>query len=172
MKHLFWLVALLMMIRPAVALQVGDALPPASATSTAGDVVSLESLKDQWTVLYFYPKSFTPGCTKQACSMRDGYAGFAGLKAVVYGVSVDDLDTQKKFKAEYQLPFELLADEKKEIAKAFDVLGLGNFLAQRKTFIINPEGKLAARIDSIDVTKHDQQVKDELARLQAANPAP
>lgn len=169
-----WLVAavaLVSLAMPVHALQVGDPAPDVAAPSTGGTTVNIRDFKGSWLVVYFYPKSFTPGCTKQSCSLRDGYADIQALGATILGVSFDDLEAQKKFKAEHKLPFELLADEKKDVAKAFDAIGLGGFMAQRETFIINPDGVVAAILQDIAVGSHDQQVLDALKRLQSA-PAP
>ncbi|MDZ4199089.1 MAG: peroxiredoxin [Kiritimatiellia bacterium] len=151
----------------ARALSPGDAAPDFSAASTANATVSLSGLKGKWVVLFFYPKSFTPGCTKQSCSLRDGYKDLLGKKAVVLGVSLDRLETQKKFKEEHKLPFDLLSDEDKAMATAYRVLGMGGLFARRVTFIIGPDGKIASILDRVNVDRHAQDVADELTRLQA-----
>jgi peroxiredoxin Q/BCP len=150
----------------ALAAKLGDPAPDFTAQGTGGEV-KLSGLKGKWVVLYFYPKSFTPGCTRESCSLRDGHEALAGLKAVVLGVSIDDLDTQKKFKAEYKLPFELLADTDKAVSKAYDVLAPMGLFAVRRTFVIDPEGKIARIFESVSVGTHADDVKAELARLQA-----
>lgn len=149
----------------ANALEVGDAMPAFSVNSTGGEVTS-QSLAGSWVVLFFYPKADTSGCTKEACSIRDGYADLTGTGAKVFGVSLDGVDAQNKFKAKYNLPYELLADNEKVITKAFDNLALGGLVASRKTFIFNPGGKLASIIDKVDVKTHNDQVIAELKRLQ------
>ena len=101
----------------ANALEVGKPAPSFEAPSTEGKTVKLSDYKGKWLVLYFYPKSFSPGCTKEACSLRDGFAEIKDLGAVVLGVSFDDMATQNKFRSTYNLPFHLLSDTKKEIAK-------------------------------------------------------
>lgn len=141
-----------------MAMQVGDPAPEIKVASTSGSEVSLTDFKGQWLVVYFYPKSFTPGCTKQACSLRDGYGEIQEAGAAILGVSLDNLETQQKFKAEYNLPFDLLADTDKQLAKAMDALGLGGFMAKRMTFVIDPEGKVAAILDSVHVADHDAEV--------------
>ena len=147
------------------AIEAGQAAPDFEAETTGGKI-RLADLKGKWVVLYFYPKSFTPGCTKQICSMRDGFADLKGLNAVVYGVSVDDLAKQKEFKEKYQAPFELIADADKKVSTAFGTLAPMSLFAQRRTFILSPEGRLAAVIDKPDVAAHAAQVKAELERLQ------
>jgi len=151
----------------AMAAKVGQPAPDFKAQGTGGEV-TLAGLKGKWVVLYFYPKSFTPGCTKESCSLRDGHEGLTGLNAVVLGASIDDLETQKKFKAEYKLPFDLLADSDKSLARAFDVLAPLGLFAARRTFILDPAGAIAHVFDSVSVGTHADDVKAELTRLQAA----
>lgn len=150
----------------AAAAQVGQPAPDFKAQGTGGEV-TLAGLKGKWVVLYFYPKSFTPGCTKESCSLRDGHEQLAGLNAVVLGASIDDLETQRKFKAEHKLPFELLADADKSLARAFDVLAPMGLFAVRRTFILDPAGKVAHVFESVNVGTHAEDVKAELTRLQA-----
>jgi peroxiredoxin Q/BCP len=147
-------------------LQVGDPAPDISAPSTSGKSVKLSELKGSWIVLYFYPKAFTPGCTAESCSLRDGYSEILKLGATILGVSLDNLSTQIDFKAKYHLPFDLLSDSKKEVAKAFDSLGFAGLMAQRKTFIIDPEGKIAFVFDKVNTGGHDKEVAETLKKLQ------
>lgn len=150
----------------AWGLQVGDPVPNISAPSTSGKDVNFSELKGSWVVLYFYPKAFTPGCTAEACSLRDGYSEIQKLGATILGVSLDHLPTQLDFKAKYRLPFDLLSDSKKKVAKAFDSLGFVGQMAQRKTFLINPEGKIAFIFDKVNAGNHDQEVAETLKKLQ------
>lgn len=168
-KHVAMLLMLLLGARAEAAL-VGEAAPDFKAPSTAGRELALADFTGQWLVLYFYPKSFTPGCTKEACSLRDGFADIQKAGAVILGASVDSLETQQKFKAEHRLPFDLLADRDGAVARAYDVLGLGGFMARRVTFLISPEGKLARVIEAVDTGDHDGQVAAALRELQAAPP--
>jgi thioredoxin-dependent peroxiredoxin len=151
----------------AWGLQVGDPAPDISAPSTSGKNVKLSELKGSWVVLYFYPKAFTPGCTAESCSLRDGYSEIRKLGATILGVSLDNLTTQIDFQAKYHLPFDLLSDSKKDVAKAFDSLGLAGLMAQRKTFIISPEGKIAFIFDKVNTGGHDKEVAETLKKLQA-----
>lgn len=150
----------------ALAAQVGQPAPDFKAQGTGGEV-KLSDFKGKWVVLYFYPKSFTPGCTKESCSLRDGHEDLAGLKATVIGVSIDDLETQKKFKAEHKLPFELIADTDKAVSKAYDVLAPMGLFSVRRTFLIDPAGKLAHIFESVSTGTHAEDVKAELTKLQA-----
>ncbi len=161
------LMAAVATVAGAETVQVGQPAPDFTAPSTGGEV-KLADFKGKWLVLYFYPKSFTPGCTKESCSLRDGFSDLKDLGAVILGSSFDDVETQKKFKAEHNLPFELLADTTKAVAKAYDSVMIGGMMAARKTYIVSPDGKLAAIIGSVNTGDHDGQVAEELKKLQAA----
>jgi peroxiredoxin Q/BCP len=169
-------------LNTAGTLQVGDSAPDFQAMATNSKEIKLSKLKGRWVVLYFYPKSFTPGCTAEACALRDSYMDIQKIGivledekpdkvkldeagTVILGVSVDKIKTQKDFKAKYNLPFELLDDNDKKISKAYDVLGFTGLTAQRKTFIINPEGKIAYIFDKVKASEHDAEVKKVLADL-------
>lgn len=154
----------------AMALGVGDQVPDISVPSTSGENVNLRERAGTWTVLFFYPKAFTPGCTSQACGMRDANQDYVDLGVTVYGASVDSLKTQQEFKAKHNLPYELLADEKKELSRAFDVLGMVGF-SSRKTFIINPEGVITDVIGSVSVGSHDEDVITMLKNRMGAGDA-
>jgi peroxiredoxin Q/BCP len=166
MKKALLLLLTLAPLAACAAAKHGEAAPDFKAQTTKGEV-QLASFKGKWLVLYFYPKSFTPGCTKEACSLRDGYADIQKTGAEILGVSLDSLEKQKKFKAEYKLPFELVADTDKQVTKAFDVLGVAGLVASRYTFIIAPDGKIAHVFDKVDCPGHKDQVLETLKRLQA-----
>lgn len=151
----------------ALAVQEGEPAPDFRAPSTSGSELGLSDFSGKWLVLYFYPKAFTPGCTAEACSLRDGYAAIIDSGAQILGVSVDTLDTQKKFKAEYHLPFDLLADESGVVTKTFGAEGMIGRMSRRVTFIISPEGKIARAIESVKSAEHDAQVLAALRELQA-----
>ena len=104
-------------------LQVGDAAPDFTMASNKVDEVVLMDLRGSVVVLYFYPKDDTPGCTKEACGFRDLYSEFEAKGAVVLGVSADSSASHTKFKAKYDLPFHLLADEEKQVIKQFGAWG-------------------------------------------------
>src|SRR5918999_1219430 len=129
-------------------LKEGDAAPEFTARDAEGKEVSLSSLRGQKVALYFYPKDDTPGCTKQACSLRDGFAEFEREGIKVLGVSLDDERSHQKFAAKYDLPFTLLADTDHAVADAYGVYGEKSFMGKkymgvdRKTFLIDEEGKI------------------------------
>jgi thioredoxin-dependent peroxiredoxin len=148
----------------AGAVEIGKPAPAFEAETTAGRIRSAD-FAGRWLVLYFYPKSFTPGCTKQVCSVRDGFAELKAMNVAVFGVSSDSLDRQREFKKKYAAPFELIADAGGAVAKAFDNRGLAG-LAKRRTFLIAPDGALAAVIEKPDVNDHAAQIAREIRRLQ------
>lgn len=148
------------------AVKSGEPAPDFKAASTKGEV-KLADYKGKWLVLYFYPKADTPGCTKESCSLRDGYEQLQKAGAEILGVSLDSVEAQQQFKEKYKLPFALLADTDKKVTTAYDVLGLGGKFASRYTFLISPDGRIAHVFDKVDTGAHNSQVLAELQKLQA-----
>lgn len=147
-------------------LKVGDTAPDFSLLDERGLPVSLKDyLGKKVVVLYFYPKDFTPGCTAEACSFRDDYKPIQDKGAVVIGVSLDSVESHLKFSEKYMLPFTILSDHKKEVAKAYGVLGVGGFLAKRVTFIINKDGKITHVFTKVYVKQHSEEVLKALEEL-------
>src|SRR5438270_6258017 len=126
----------------------GQEAPDVELTSDAGETVKLSSLRGKPVVLYFYPKDDTPGCTKQACGIRDTYGEFERAGAVVLGVSPDDERSHMKFRDKYGLPFPLLADTDHAVAEEYGVWGEKKYLGRsymgvsRSTFVIDAEGNV------------------------------
>jgi peroxiredoxin Q/BCP len=126
--------------------------------------IRLSDYRGRTVVLYFFPKSFTGGCTTQACSLRDAYSNFADRRVEVIGVSVDDVDTQRRFRAEHGLPFPVVADPDGRIARAYGVYGnpksSGEVLGQarRVTFVIDPMGVIRTVIDPATAALHADEV--------------
>jgi peroxiredoxin Q/BCP len=124
-----------------------------------GDTLSLADLKGQTVVLYFYPKDDTPGCTAQACALRDGWSRIR-KKAAVFGVSVDPLKSHAKFIKKHDLPFPLISDEDKQIVQAYGVwveksmYGKKYMGTERSTVIIDPDGKVKAMLRKVQPTEH------------------
>jgi peroxiredoxin Q/BCP len=142
-----------------------------SLPDETGRVHSLKDFKGQWLVLYFYPKDDTPGCTTEACSLRDARDDIAALGAQIVGVSRDDASAHEKFKAKYLLNFTLLADPDKQAIDAYGAWGKKQFGVEgilRKTFIINPEGSVVKAYGRVTPLGHGEQVVAELKKLQAA----
>ncbi len=147
-------------------LKIGDVASDFSLTDERGFPVRLKDFLGKKTVvLYFYPKDFTPGCTKEACSFRDEYKAFEEKGAVVIGVSLDSVESHSKFSKKYALPFALLSDNQKGVAKQYGVLGVGGALAKRVTFIINKEGKIAAVFPKVDVKQHAEEVLKAISNV-------
>ena len=147
------------------ALGVGDAAPDAASRDEKGQPVRLADFYgDGFTLIYFYPKADTPGCTAQACSLRDGFAELQERGVRVIGVSSDHPDAQRRFKEKYRLPFTLLADENHAVAKAFGVrLLLG--MTHRQAFLIKG-GRIVWRDLSASTR---EQAKDVLSVLERQN---
>ncbi|HEU13103.1 MAG: peroxiredoxin [Thermoplasmata archaeon] len=123
----------------------------------------LPEYRGKWLVLYFYPKDFTSGCTKEACSFRDRYSEIKNLDVEVVGVSVDDEETHRKFKEKYNLPFHLLSDREKRLIKMFGVENMGR--ARRTTFIINPERRIVKAWGRVKVENHADEIIQNLKEL-------
>jgi peroxiredoxin Q/BCP len=149
----------------AEKLKVGDAAPNFTAASSDGGQVELMALIGKAPiVLYFYPKDDTPGCTKEACGIRDSFAAFRKLDATVFGISYDTVDSHKEFIAKYKLPFALLSDHDHTIAKLYGANGL--LFAKRMTYVIDKSGKIAWMNPSVNPSTHSQELQDILAKLQ------
>lgn len=118
-------------------------------------------------VLYFYPKDDTPGCTKEACSFRDNMEAVRKMGAEVVGVSLDSVDSHKKFTSKYKLPFPLISDKDKRVTEAYGVLRDTGSSANRVTFIIDKTGKIAKIFPKVDVTKHTEEVVEALRAMQS-----
>jgi peroxiredoxin Q/BCP len=150
------------------ALKVGDKAPGFTANDQNGKEVSLADFKGKITILYFYPKDDTPGCTAEACDFRDNYQSLLSKGYEVIGVSTDDEKSHKKFETKYSLPFTLIADESKEINEAYGVWVEKNMYGKkymgtgRTTFIINGDGIISNIIEKVDTKNASQQVLDLL----------
>jgi len=130
-------------------LKTGDKAPAFSLPDQDDKTQSLADYAGQWVLLYFYPKDDTPGCTKEACAIRDSFPKFGKLKAKVLGVSADSVAKHKKFVDKYQLPFTLLSDESKDMIKAYGAWGEKKFMGRtydgifRTSYLIKPDGTIA-----------------------------
>ena len=158
----------LWMLRPGSQRVEGSAAPDFSMQDQNGQTHRLSDYAGRWLVLYFYPRDDTPGCTQEACRFRDDIGMLGNLNAVVVGVSVDDAQSHADFSNKYQLPFPLLSDPDGHAAAAYDSLlnlGLIRF-ARRHTFIIAPDGRIAARFDKVSPASHAQDVARTLKTLQ------
>jgi thioredoxin-dependent peroxiredoxin len=148
----------------------GDKAPSFSAVTTTGEQVRLADFRGRKLVLYFYPRDDTPGCTAQACSLRDHNAEIAARGAAILGVSAQDEDSHRRFTRKYKLTFPLVADTDNKVAKAYGVLGSGLFgiarlfvgAYERVTFIIDEQGKVAHVLDHPDTHGHGDEVLSRL----------
>lgn len=139
-----------------MALSPGTIAPDFSTVDDSGNKVSLSDFKGKTVVLYFYPKDDTPGCTKQAQSFRDSFAEYQDKEMVVLGVSRDGQESHQAFKEKYDLPFQLLVDSDGVITQAYNVDGGG--YAQRVTYIIDSEGKIAQVDSNVNTGTHAKDV--------------
>jgi len=147
------------------SLKEGDTAPDFTLQSETGDFIKLSGYKDKSAVvLYFYPKDFTSGCTKQACNFRDNISGIQDQNAVVLGVSVDNAESHKKFKEEYKLNYTLLADTAKEVSKMYSGLKESG-LSNRVTFIIDKSGIIKKIYRNVDVNENYKEIIEFLKSL-------
>ncbi len=145
-------------------LKEGDKAPDFSATNQNGKLVSLKDFKGKKVVLYFYPKDDTPGCTAEACDLRDNYADLKAAGYEVIGVSADTEKSHLKFVEKYQLPFTLLADVDKKICMDYGIWGEKKFMGKtydgihRTTFLISENGIVEKIITKVETKKHSSQI--------------
>ncbi len=145
-------------------LKVGDKVPAFSVTDDRGNSQSLSDYSGKKLVVFFYPKANTPGCTAEACDLRDHYKELLDAGYSLLGVSADSEKKQRNFSAKYDLPFPLLADEDKEVINVFGVWGLKKFMGKeydgihRMTFIINEEGVVERVIEKVKTKEHAAQI--------------
>lgn len=145
-------------------LKVGDVVPAFSVKDQKGQLRSLADYKGQKLVVFFYPKASTPGCTAEACDLRDHYKELTAEGYALLGVSADSEKKQLNFSNKYDFPFPLLADEDKQVISAFGVWGLKKFMGKeydgihRKTFIIDEQGVVERVIDKVKTKEHAAQI--------------
>ncbi|MBI3956529.1 MAG: thioredoxin-dependent thiol peroxidase [Candidatus Kerfeldbacteria bacterium] len=150
----------------------GTKAPAFSLPDQHSKLHTLTGYRGQWVLLYFYPKDMTPGCTVEACTIRDMYADFKKQRCVVLGVSTDPVARHKKFADKEELPFTLLADETKKAVKAYGVWGEKKFLGKtylgtrRTSFLIDPNGTVAKVYEKVKPALHAREVLDDLSELQ------
>lgn len=145
-------------------LKQGDAVPNFTAKDEQGNIISLSDYKGKKLVVFFYPKANTPGCTTEACNLRDNYDVLKEKGYELLGVSADSAKKQSNFKNKFSFPFPLLADEDKTVIDAFGVWGLKKFMGReydgihRKTFIIDKNGIVERVIDKVKTKDHAAQI--------------
>ena len=154
-------------------LEVGDKAPSFTLLDQNGEKVRLSELKGQTVVLYFYPRADTPGCTTQACGIRDRGADYKATGVRVLGVSPDEVDAVAKFAGKFDLDFTLLADADHKVAEKYgtwvekSMYGKKYMGVQRATFIIDPKGKIAKVFPKVSPKTHDDVVLKALGELTA-----
>ena len=151
---------------------VGQVAPDFTLLDQEGKSHTLSSYRGKWVLLYFYPKDDTPGCTIEACTIRDQFQDFQKIDAVVLGVSTDSVESHRKFAAAYQLPFTLLADVHKEVVGRYGVFGEKKFMGKtymgtsRTSFLINPSGEIVKVYEKVKPEEHAAEVLHDLSHTQ------
>jgi peroxiredoxin Q/BCP len=152
-----------------VVLKEGDPAPAIDAVDQEGKRITLEEYKGRKVVLYFYPKDNTPGCTAEACDLRDHYSQFIKKGFEVIGVSADSGNSHQKFISKFELPFRLISDVDKKVLKDYGAWGEKklygkSFLGiRRKTFIIDQNGTIEKIIEKVNTKAHSEQIFDQLS---------
>lgn len=153
-------------------LNSNQTIPEFSLPDETGTLRSSTETKGKWTVIYFYPKDDTPGCTKEACAIRDIYDDFAKHDAIVFGVSKDSVASHAKFKAKYELPFTLLSDESGQMIDAYGALQEKRMFGKsfqgvvRMSYLVNPAGEVAKVYPTVSPTEHAHEILKDLSELQ------
>ena len=154
-------------------LTAGTKAPAFLLPDQNGKVHQLSDYKGKWVLLYFYPKDDTPGCTKEACSLRDNYNAFEKMGTIVLGVSTDSVKSHKKFEEKYGLPFPLLADEEKKVVEAYEVWGKKKFMGReymgtnRVSFLIDPNGNISKVYETVKPAEHAEEVLGDRKEMSA-----
>ena len=145
-------------------LKQGQAAPDFSATDQNGNQLSLKKFKGKKVILYFYPKDDTPGCTSEACNLRDNYQELQDMGFVVIGISPDNEKSHQKFSSKYNLPFHLIPDPDKSIIKSYEAWGEKKMYGKsyegvlRTTYVISEKGIIETVIEKVDVKNHTKQI--------------
>ncbi len=151
-------------------LKIGDIAPDFKLPDQNGKIHKLSDYRGKWVLVYFYPKDDTPGCTTEACTLRDNFSFFKKLNCQILGISTDSVKSHQKFAQKYNLPFPILADKNKEVVKKYGVYGEKKFLGkvfmgtQRVSFLINPEGKIEKIYEKVVPQTHANEVINDLKR--------
>jgi thioredoxin-dependent peroxiredoxin len=152
----------------SIRIKVGDFAPDFEGPTADGNILGLKDFAGKKNVvLYFYPKDDTPSCTKEACSFRDNLQPIRSLDTEIVGVSLDSVESHKKFISKYKLTFPLISDKEKHIARAYGVLKDTRTSTNRVTFLIDKSGKVAKIFPKVDVTKHTDEVMAAIRELSA-----
>lgn len=158
-------------------LQPGDPAPDIVLPDQDGNTRKLADLRGKWTLVYFYPRDDTPGCTIEACGLRDAAGEYARAGIQVFGISADSAKSHKKFADKFQLPFALLADEEKRVIRAFGAWGKKKFMGRefdgilRQSFLVDPHGKIAKVYAKVKPDGHAAEVLADVGVLMRATKA-
>ncbi|TKX77743.1 peroxiredoxin [Halorubrum sp. SD626R] len=152
-------------------LEPGDAAPPISLTDHRGDTVTVDPTDAHYTVVYFYPRADTPGCTTEACGFRDEWDVFADADIAVVGVSDDPVADLASFADDYDLPFTLLSDPDGEVARAYDSYGEKNMFGNtfdgvfRNTYVLDSDGTVVLAYEGVDPEEHAVEIVEDVEAL-------
>ena len=146
----------------SMPFSVGDPAPEFSLSDENGQIHALSQYRGKKIVVYFYPKDDTPGCTKEACGIRDEFSSFVDNQIVVFGISYDNASSHRKFKKKFDIPFHLLSDENKSVSKLYGADG--TFFPSRKTYLIDEDGKLLKIYDKVNVLNHAEDILRTFAK--------
>jgi len=150
---------------------VGDLAPAFSLPDQNGKVRTSEEYLGKWLLIYFYPKDNTPGCTTEACVIRDAWGEFKKTGAEVVGVSTDSIESHKKFGEKHSLPFTLLSDSDKKVVEEYGVWAMKSFMGKsffgtrRTSFLISPDGKIAKIYENVKPAEHAEEVLRDIQTL-------
>lgn len=153
-------------------LNVGDQAPDFTLPDQTGKKHVLRTYRRSWVLLYFYPKDDTPGCTKEACALRDNFPNYKKKGIVILGVSVDAVSKHEKFAKKYELPFTILADEDKSVVKSYGVWAKKKFMGReymgtlRMSFLIDPYGRIVKIYEHVKPELHASEVLADAASLE------
>lgn len=154
-----------------MGINVGEKAPDFNLSDQNGEFHSLKDQKGKWVLLYFYPRDNTPGCTKEACTIRDTFPDFMKLDIVVFGCSADSQESHKKFAEKQRLPFILLSDNEKKVMRAYGAWAKKKLLGReymgiiRSSVLIDPKGKIAKIYSKVKPAEHAQEVLEDVENL-------
>lgn len=151
--------------------EIGDPAPDITLPDQDGKTRKLSDLRGKWVLVYFYPRDDTPGCTVEACGVRDSWAAYSKAGIEVLGISADSVKSHRKFASKFALPFTLLADEEKSVVRAFGAWGKKKFMGRefdgilRQSFLVDPSGRIAKVYPKVKPEGHAQEVLADVATL-------